>query len=94
MQKIVDEQCKRSYLSDLHPNTTSQWNDLSLYEYSMNQARQLQIKESDIFDSILELKERLSNIGIEYNTGKIQIMEKYIPPNLKYNQKSGLFLMD
>ena len=55
MQKIVDEQCKRSYLSDLHPNTTSQWNDLSLYEYSMNQARQLQIKESDIFDSILEL---------------------------------------
>ena len=51
MQKILDEQCKRSYLSDLHPNTTSQWNDLSLYEYSMNQTNQLQIEKSNIFDS-------------------------------------------
>ena len=91
MQKIVDEQCKRSYLSDLHPNTTSQWNDLSLYEYSMNQARQLQIKESDIFDSILELKERLSNIGMEYNTGKIQINGEVYSPKFKVQSKKWAF---
>ena len=91
MQKILDEQCKRSYLSDLHPNTTSQWNDLSLYEYSMNQTNQLQIKKSNIFDSILELKEKLSDIGIEYNTGKIQINGEVYSPKFKVQSKKWAF---
>lgn len=91
MQKILDEQCKRSYLSDLHPNITSQWNDLSLYEYSMNQTNQLQIKKSNIFDSILELKERLSNIGTEYNTGKIQINGEVYSPKFKVQSKKWAF---
>ncbi len=91
MQKILDEQCKRSYLSDLHPNTTSQWNDLCLYEYSMNQANQLQIRKSDIFDAILELKERLSDIGLEYNTGKIQINGEVYSPKFKVQSKKWAF---
>ena len=78
-------------MSDLHPNTTSQWNDLSLYEYSMNQTNQLQIKKSDIFDSILELKERLSDIGIEYSTGKIQINGEVYLPKFKVQSKKWAF---
>lgn len=57
----------------------------------MNQARQLQIKESDIFDSILELKERLSNIGMEYNTGKIQINGEVYSPKFKVQSKKWAF---
>lgn len=91
MQKIVDEQCNRSYLSDLHPNTTSQWNDLSLYEYSMSQAGQLQIGKSNIFDSIIELKERLSNIGLKYNTGKIQINGEVYSSKFKVQSKKWAF---
>jgi hypothetical protein len=91
MQKIVDEQCNRSYLSELHPNITVQWNDLSLYEYSMNQAGQILIGKSNIFDPTLELKERLLNIGLKYNTGKIQINGEVYSPKFKICSKKWAF---
>ena len=57
----------------------------------MNQTNQLQIKKSDIFDSILELKERLSDIGIEYSTGKIQINGEVYSPKFKVQSKKWAF---
>ena len=91
MQKIIDEQSNRSYLSDLHPNITSQWNDLSLYEYFMDKGNQLRIRKSNIFDPILELKERFSNIGLKYNNGKIRINGGVYSPKFKVQSQKWAF---
>lgn len=91
IQKILDEQCSRSYLSDLHPNTTSQWNDLSLYEYYMDQSGYLQITKSSVFDTILELKERFSNIGLRVSNNKIQINGKRYSPSFKIQTQKWAF---
>ena len=91
IQKIVEEQCNRSYLSDLHPNTTSQWNDLSLYEYYMDEFEHLQIVKSNIFDVTVELKERFSQIGLEVSNNKIQINGCVYLPKFKIQTQKWAF---
>ena len=44
-----------------------------------------------MFDAILELKERLSDIGLEYNTGKIQINGEVYSPKFKVQSKKWAF---
>lgn len=91
IQKILEEQCTRSYLSDLHPNTTSQWNDLSLYEYYMDDSDHLQIMKSNIFDATVELKERFAQIGLVVSNNKIQINGFVYSPKFKIQTQKWAF---
>lgn len=80
MQKVLDEECTRSYLSNTHPNKTSIWNDLKLYQYYLDESGKFQIKKSETFEKKAELKKYLEELGIKIGNSMITIAgERYYP---------------
>ncbi|WP_302577108.1 hypothetical protein [Anaerobutyricum hallii] len=57
----------------------------------MDKGNQLRIRKSNIFDPILELKERFSNIGLKYNNGKIRINGGVYSPKFKVQSQKWAF---
>ena len=71
VQKVLEQECTRSYLSDIHPNKTSIWNDLTLYEYYFDVNTGIELRKSDMFDGALGLQKRLEKLGIEISKNPI-----------------------
>lgn len=73
LDKILREQCVRSYISNTHPNKTSNWSSLDLLTYSVNNVGNIEISKYNAFDAINYLKEMIVPFGMELINGGITI---------------------
>lgn len=91
IQKIFDEECVRSYLSDTHPNKTSIWKNIELYEYVVDAEGKLNFSRSNVFDGILETINRLKEIGMIVKNAPIIIDSVKYSPIFKVQKQKWAF---
>ena len=91
IQKVVDSECVRSYLSDIHPNKSSVWKRLKLYEYYLDASGHFRIRESETFDKKTEIKDYLEKLGLETKTSMITVAKKQYKPSFKVQKKKWAF---
>ena len=92
IQKVLESECVRSYLSDTHPNKTSVWNDLKLYEYYLDTSGHFQIRESNVFEKKSEIRAYLKGLGMNTTTTPIMVNgEQYKPCFKVQNSKWAFF---
>lgn len=86
IQETLDNDCVRSYLCDTHPNVTKKWDNLSLFEYTVDIDGQVSLKKGDYHDWVGILKQKLEDIGFECSKTKIQAKGNSFIPTLKITE--------
>ncbi len=90
VSKTLKQYCTRSYLSDTHPNVSSEWNDLTLYAYTFD-GKKLELSQSTIFDGIAELEDQLNKFEIEFKKSNISRNGKVYKPLFKISKPKIAF---
>lgn len=91
IQQVLTSECTRSYISSTHPNTTTIWNDASLYTYDIDENGFVQLAKYDAFDAEKYLREILDSFGWKISAAPIMVDGIKIAPKFKTSKKKLAF---
>lgn len=85
VQSTVKSECVRSFLCETHPNKTAKWNDITFYEYSVDENGQIDLKEAQLDKHSSVLIKYMEELGIEVKKTAITVEGKKLNPIFKIN---------
>lgn len=83
IKDTLEKECVRSYLCDTHPNVTARWNDITMYEYSVEEDGSISLSEEDYTDWVSKTIDQFETIGFKTSKTVITIEGKQYKPSFK-----------